>query len=108
LSFHMNYIYLFFPLSIIFISNATRKRMWVIHLSISSPKSFVQEELMITRTTSTTRFSRIVFSFRSPIKRTQGLIQTLELDKKYGGVSFECSFKGHEERLMHCNFGFRI
>jgi len=44
-----------------FSSNAARKRMRAISLSTSLPKSFMQEELM-TKRTSKTYLSKIVFS----------------------------------------------
>jgi hypothetical protein len=49
-------------MSIILSSNAARKRMKVISLSTSLPKSFVEKEFM-TKTTLKTYLSRIVSSY---------------------------------------------
>ncbi len=76
LSSHMNCIF-FFSLWIIFNSNVARKSMWMISLPINFPKFSMQEKL-VTKTTSRTCLSGIFFFFRSPIKRTQGLIWALK------------------------------
>jgi hypothetical protein len=89
----------FFSLLTIFSSNATRKRMSTISLSTSSPKSSMQKELM-TRTTSKTYLSRIVFSssWISYIKDSRfdlsGKIQTQSMEEQTFSATLKALGKG--------------
>jgi hypothetical protein len=105
---HMNCILFFFSLLIIFSSNLAKKRMSTINLSMSLPKSSMQEELMI-KTTFKTYLSRIVSSsswisnIKDPRFDLSVRIQTQNMEEQTLSVVLEALRKGQCIAILDSN-----